>query len=61
MRGRTMTSAPDLLKLVHRWKRHATRERRILTSTSNYDSKARSYGAWLAYRQCALELKKIAK
>ena len=46
-------------RLVKRWGRYATMERKLCDETTSLDSKARAYGAWLAYRMCRKELKRM--
>lgn len=48
-------------RLIRRWARYNTAEHNIYKATTNPDSKARSYGAWLANRQCILELARMFK
>lgn len=49
-------------RLANRWKKYALREKKLgeasAQGTENY---YRSYGAWLAYRECVRELERMAE
>ena len=57
----TLGHCNDLKRLARRWQRYATMERKLCDTTTNPDSKARSYGAWMAYRKCAMELNRLSE
>jgi len=57
---RALTEA-QVKRLIRRWAKYATMERKISEATTSPESRARSYGGWLANRQCILELARMLK
>ena len=51
----------EIERLLRKWSRSATFEKKMAASAVGIDTRCRSFGAWLAYRACANDLRKVTR